>query len=107
MNLLDIIHKQIHWKEPLQNNLLWLTMTVRTLYPNNNQNVLWEIYKDNKLANKYVKWYVSAKKPLLFQIIFEKCKISRVCKVVFAIIRTEWSLDMAGKHKNKMFKTTN
>lgn len=41
---------------------------------------------------------------ILFQIIFEKSKISWVCKVMFAIIRTEWSPDVAAQHKTN--KTT-
>lgn len=48
------------------------------------------------------KW--GEKNNLLFQLIFEKSKISWVCKVMFAIIRTEWSPDVAAQHKTN--KTT-
>jgi len=52
-----------------------------------------------------IKRYDRAKNEnLLFQFIFEKCKITRVCKVVFAMIRTKWSPEMAAQHKTN--KTT-
>lgn len=46
------------------------------------------------------------KKHLLFQLIFEKSKISSVSKVTFAMIRTEWSPDVAAQHRtNKTAKS--
>lgn len=51
------------------------------------------------ILKKCVKWYVSVKKALLCQFIFKKCKISRVCKVAFAMIWAERSLDMAAEHE--------